>query len=254
MSIDGSPTYFDVATVATIPALIRGAVPHATVLMIGRNPIDRAVSHFQHFGPISEIGCVHRCGWQRVLPSPDRPSLYAGRGARRLPPHCAGLQSLLSEVRQLHRRRWSSLHACRRDNTVASEAFAHNHSQSPVNVVRSFRRQCARTERFRTTGCIVTSCRAIHCRVNPSNPSGPFQRPLLAGAARDWAGRHPAWPRAIRRILPAATIAAWPEVQTLAMRSASSRIGRPFECMTETPRICCSLHAAQYPVRVAPIT
>src|SRR6185312_12729174 len=46
LSIDASPTYFDVAHTAAIPGFIKDAVPDARVLLIVRDPIERAISHF----------------------------------------------------------------------------------------------------------------------------------------------------------------------------------------------------------------
>lgn len=48
LSLDASPTYFDVAAVPVIPALIRSVVPDARIVLIVRDPISRAISHFEH--------------------------------------------------------------------------------------------------------------------------------------------------------------------------------------------------------------
>ena len=53
LSIDASPTYFDVATMPTIPAYIKTAVPDARIILIVRDPVDRAISHFQHLRQVS---------------------------------------------------------------------------------------------------------------------------------------------------------------------------------------------------------
>lgn len=53
LCVDASPTYFDVATMPTIPAYIKKAVPAARIILITRNPVARAISHFQHLRLIS---------------------------------------------------------------------------------------------------------------------------------------------------------------------------------------------------------
>jgi hypothetical protein len=53
-SIDASPTYFDVARMPTIPAYIKKAAPLARIILIVRDPVDRAISHFQHFRLVSD--------------------------------------------------------------------------------------------------------------------------------------------------------------------------------------------------------
>jgi hypothetical protein len=52
-SIDASPTYFDVANMPTIPAYIKKAVPEARIILIVRDPIERAISHFEHLRTVS---------------------------------------------------------------------------------------------------------------------------------------------------------------------------------------------------------
>jgi hypothetical protein len=52
LSIDASPTYFDVATMPTIPAYMKREVPNARILLIVRDPVDRAISQFQHIRTI----------------------------------------------------------------------------------------------------------------------------------------------------------------------------------------------------------
>jgi hypothetical protein len=52
LSIDSSPTYFDVASGPTIPAWIKRDAPRARIILIVRDPVERAISHFQHFRTI----------------------------------------------------------------------------------------------------------------------------------------------------------------------------------------------------------
>ena len=53
LSIDASPTYFDLATSTAIPGHIKAAAPDSKVIIIVRDPIERAVSHFEHLRTIS---------------------------------------------------------------------------------------------------------------------------------------------------------------------------------------------------------
>lgn len=48
LTIDASPTYFDMCFGRGIPAMINAQVPDARVFLIVRDPIARAVSHFYH--------------------------------------------------------------------------------------------------------------------------------------------------------------------------------------------------------------
>ncbi len=52
-SLDASPTYFDVADTPSIPGFIKAAVPNAKILLIVRDPIERAISHFNHLKLVS---------------------------------------------------------------------------------------------------------------------------------------------------------------------------------------------------------
>jgi hypothetical protein len=54
LSVDASPTYFDAANYPTIPAVIKAALPGAKLLLTVRDPVERAVSHFQHLRSVSE--------------------------------------------------------------------------------------------------------------------------------------------------------------------------------------------------------
>jgi hypothetical protein len=47
-TIDASPTYFDVTNTAQIPRLIRAYTPDPRVIVITRDPIERAISQFIH--------------------------------------------------------------------------------------------------------------------------------------------------------------------------------------------------------------
>ena len=53
LSIDASPTYFDVAYTPAIPGFIKTVAPNAKVLLIIRDPVERAVAHFNHLKLVS---------------------------------------------------------------------------------------------------------------------------------------------------------------------------------------------------------
>lgn len=53
--IDASPTYFDMAMAPAIPKRIDRYNPQARVVMMARDPIERAISHFHHFRKINRI-------------------------------------------------------------------------------------------------------------------------------------------------------------------------------------------------------
>jgi hypothetical protein len=46
---EASPTYFHVANTSLVPKLIRSFNPEMKLLLIIRDPVERAVSHYQHF-------------------------------------------------------------------------------------------------------------------------------------------------------------------------------------------------------------
>ncbi|WP_114347654.1 glycoside hydrolase family 99-like domain-containing protein [Paracoccus lutimaris] len=53
--LDASPTYFDMATSMGLPARIESYNPDARVIMLARDPVERAVSHFNHFRKVNKI-------------------------------------------------------------------------------------------------------------------------------------------------------------------------------------------------------
>jgi hypothetical protein len=54
--LDSSPTYFDMALEIPTAERIREFCPHAKIIILIRNPVERAVSHFAHLQRINEIG------------------------------------------------------------------------------------------------------------------------------------------------------------------------------------------------------
>lgn len=52
---EASPSYFDVAYTAAIPRWIKAFNPKAKIILITRDPVERAVSHFNHLKNINKI-------------------------------------------------------------------------------------------------------------------------------------------------------------------------------------------------------
>jgi hypothetical protein len=52
MYVDASPSYFDTCTSPALPRLIKATSPEARVILIFREPVERAVSHFIHLKTI----------------------------------------------------------------------------------------------------------------------------------------------------------------------------------------------------------
>ena len=55
LSGEASPTYFDTASTSLIPDLIKSFNPNIKIILIVRDPIERAVSQFNHFRKINKI-------------------------------------------------------------------------------------------------------------------------------------------------------------------------------------------------------
>lgn len=52
---EASPTYFDVAYTSAIPRLIKKLLPDVKLILVTRNPVERAVSHFYHLQKVNNI-------------------------------------------------------------------------------------------------------------------------------------------------------------------------------------------------------
>lgn len=55
ISGEASPTYFDIANTKTIPLLIKKYFPNTKIILIVRDPIERAVSHYFHLCKVNKI-------------------------------------------------------------------------------------------------------------------------------------------------------------------------------------------------------
>lgn len=68
--IDASPSYFDFAQGVQIPNLIMDRVPSAKVLLIVRDPVARAVSHFFHMKKVVKPGWLGNIGINEFFSTP----------------------------------------------------------------------------------------------------------------------------------------------------------------------------------------
>ena len=59
---EASPTYFDLATTLVIPRTIRETLPDAKLILIVRDPVIRAVSHYMHLCTVNKIKSVREAG------------------------------------------------------------------------------------------------------------------------------------------------------------------------------------------------
>jgi len=55
MTGEASPTYFDEAKTTLIPNLIKKDIPDVKLIVMVRNPVDRAISHYNHYCKINKF-------------------------------------------------------------------------------------------------------------------------------------------------------------------------------------------------------
>ena len=60
LCVDASPTYFDFAQGVQIPKLIKNRVPDAKIILILRDPVARAVSHYFHMKKVVKPAWLER--------------------------------------------------------------------------------------------------------------------------------------------------------------------------------------------------
>ncbi|MCI2395570.1 sulfotransferase [Aliiroseovarius sediminis] len=53
--VDASPTYLDVTNTPLMPRLINNYNPDGKVIVIARNPVERAISHFHHLQRVNKL-------------------------------------------------------------------------------------------------------------------------------------------------------------------------------------------------------
>jgi len=64
---EASPTYFDMATTPVIPRSIKNDFPDIKIILIVRDPVERALSHFNHFCKINNVKKLQEMGPERFF-------------------------------------------------------------------------------------------------------------------------------------------------------------------------------------------
>ncbi|PYF11818.1 sulfotransferase domain-containing protein [Rhodobacter viridis] len=77
--VDASPTYFDTANTLLIPRLIDHYAPQGKLILITRNPIERAISHFHHLRKVNKVAPLLEMDADAFL-SRDLGRMLAGTG------------------------------------------------------------------------------------------------------------------------------------------------------------------------------
>ena len=67
---EASPTYFDLATTATIPNMIARHNQDTKVIVILRDPVERAISHYNHLVKINGMTKLEEMGPERFFNLP----------------------------------------------------------------------------------------------------------------------------------------------------------------------------------------
>lgn len=74
---EASPTYFDLATTKLIPSMINRHNPHCKIIVILRDPVERAISHFNHLVKINKNQNLNSIGIERFFNYPFSKSVVA---------------------------------------------------------------------------------------------------------------------------------------------------------------------------------
>ncbi len=72
---EASPTYFDVAYTGAIPSWIHAFNPDAKIILIARDPVERAVSHFFHLRNINKVDLLQDMDINQFFSFPFEASL-----------------------------------------------------------------------------------------------------------------------------------------------------------------------------------
>lgn len=67
MTGEASPTYFDMSTGGVIPRLIKKDYPDTKIILVVRDPVERAISHFNHYCTINKVESVIEKGIERFF-------------------------------------------------------------------------------------------------------------------------------------------------------------------------------------------
>lgn len=69
-NIEASPTYFDLATSRIVPGIIKRFNPDAKIIVILRDPVERAISHFNHLVRVGKNEKIAKLGIERFFNMP----------------------------------------------------------------------------------------------------------------------------------------------------------------------------------------
>lgn len=72
---EASPTYFDMSSFGVLPKLIKNDLPDVKIILIVRDPVARAISHYNHFCTINKIEMLQEIGAERFFNLPYSSSL-----------------------------------------------------------------------------------------------------------------------------------------------------------------------------------
>jgi hypothetical protein len=64
---EASPTYFDMADGGVIPRLIDNDLPDVKLLLMVRDPVERAVSHYNHYCKVNKLERIEEMGIERFF-------------------------------------------------------------------------------------------------------------------------------------------------------------------------------------------
>jgi len=67
MTGEASPTYFDMATGGVIPRLIKKVYPDIKLILVVRDPVDRAISHYNHYCGVNKLEHLKTMGIEKFF-------------------------------------------------------------------------------------------------------------------------------------------------------------------------------------------
>ena len=87
--VDASPTYFDAANTPLIPRLLDAYAPDCRPILIVRNPIERAISHFHHLQKVNRLAPLMAMNADEFF------GMNLARAVSRIGPHAFSLMQAL---------------------------------------------------------------------------------------------------------------------------------------------------------------
>lgn len=99
MNGEASPTYFDLATSKTIPTMINRHNPDAKIIVIIRDPVERAISHYNHLVKINKNKALEELGAERFFNLPYSDAVTASNVYSSLLYHVLNFSSYSQKLR-----------------------------------------------------------------------------------------------------------------------------------------------------------